>query len=253
VAQRLAQVARRAPEAIALHDVEKARAELVVKEAAVTVAEAQIALRKADLARGQALARYALLRAPWSGAVAKRHVHPGALLDAGTAVLTLVRRGPLRLAVDIPEPDVRYLRVGDAARVALDAFPGRELRGKVARRAAALDPGTHTLRVEVEIPNPDGALPPGLYARVRLRLEAPRERLVIPPEALLREGHDEFVFVVEGGRARRRRVVKGLDTGATVEIRAGVGPQDPIVVAGHAGLRDGDPVEAPRAPAGQAP
>jgi RND family efflux transporter MFP subunit len=248
VTRRLVELSRRAPDAIALHEVEKARAELDLRDAAVKVAQSAIGAREAALRRGDLMVGYLTVRAPWAGAIARRHVHPGVLLEPGQPILTLVRASPLRLAVDLPEPDVGRAPLGSPAIVELDAFPGKRFEGRIARKAASLDAATHTQRVEIELPNIDGALTPGLYARVRLREGPPIERLTLPPEALVREGDKTFVFIAKDGRAVRRAVVKGLDTGASVEIRGGLTAMEDVVVAGQAGLREGDPIGAPLGP-----
>jgi RND family efflux transporter MFP subunit len=239
--KRLTEAAQRAPD--------------LVTPQAVDTAQAKYEVAGQNLKRTQTLMDYAKLTAPFAAVVTKRWVDPGAFIPAATssssakssAVITLSDFGRVRVEVAIPQSEVPLVKAGLPAAVSVREFPGRSFDGTVTRIAYALDESTKTMGTEIEIPNPDGALRPGMYASVKLSLERRTGALLVPAEAVVTQKGTPFVFTVAGGKARKVALRTGLDDGVNVEVLNGLAPQDMVVVAGAQALRDGQacrPVEA---------
>ncbi len=233
-----------------------ARQELDDAEARHQAAQAQL-----DLARAQfdeAGARLAELRinlentalvSPVDGFIGRRYLDPGAYVTSNTAVVSVVDISLVRLVANIVERDLRAVGEGVTAHIEVDAFPDESFTGRVARVAPVLDPATRTAEIEIEIPNPDFRLKPGMYARVGLAVGSKDRALVVPREAVVVRTSARGVFVVdddgEGRNARFAALVTGLEDDRYVEVVDGVAEGDRVVTTGAAGLQHGDPVRLP--------
>lgn len=229
-ALRLAQAARRQVD-IRQRDVEQARAAVRQAEAALQLARLQL--------------QHTVVRAPLSGVVVERRADPGEYAAPGAPLLVVADTSTVWVNLAVSETQIGSVRAGQAARVTVDALPGRVFAGRVESRSPAADPRTRTFLVKVRVPNPDGALRPGMFARGRITVRSRRDAPAVPEEALRYEGPRAYVFVVESGRAFRRSVALGLSSGGWVEVR-GLEPGTRVVVSGQTLLRDGDPVTVSR-------
>jgi HlyD family secretion protein len=250
---------READLALALTNVERSRSlferQLLPKqtlddnEARYQSAQAQL-----DLARAQAVQSKARLdelkinqanttiTAPTSGFISRRLVDPGASVGQNAPVVELVDISRVRLVANVVERDLKQLQAGDSTRVQVDAYPGETFTGRIARVSPVLDPATRTAPIEVEIPNPDARLKPGMYARVGITMATNKEALVIPSDAMADLGGRRGVFQVQNGSAIFRTVQVGTEQGNLVEILGGLTEGEQIITTGARALRDGDPV-----------
>lgn len=225
----------------------------------------QAAVAQLDLARAQfqqARARLEELRitlgntrilSPVDGFVGKRNVDPGAYVSPNVPVASVVDIGIVRLVAPLVERDMRRVTTGAPAAVDVDAFPGETFTGRVARVAPVFDPATRTASMEIEVPNSDFRLKPGMYARVRLTVDQRPNALVVPRNALVDVEGKRGVFVLDGEnrRAQFRAVEVGIQDDARAEITSGLREQEKVITTGAAALRDGDPVLLPgQGPAG---
>ena len=245
------------PDVMPQQTVDEARAKFRVAEATVKVTESRInqvlsKIKQAEAAldRLRTLMAYAEIKAPFSGVVTARFVDPGALIQAATTsrdvqpIITVASMDRLRLFLDVPESEVPLVQVGDAAVVTVDALPGKKFEGKVTRFATALKPSTRTMKTEIDIPNPQRLLRPGMYARVTLLLEVRPEAISIPVEALQVEGDREFVYCVVDSIARKVEVGTGLSDGIRIEVTKGLDGSENVVVAARGSLTEGRKVNA---------
>lgn len=245
--RRLTELQVSEPGAVMAQDVDVAASEKKVAGSEVAVAQADLERAQAHLAELEALARYAEIRAPFAGVVTERRVHPGALVVAGDEgaaepMLSIARTDRLRLAVPVPESLARECRSGLELTFRLDALPGRDFRARVSRMASALDPQTRTMRAEADVENEDGALQPGMYARVDLDLGALPKATVLPAPAVRGGTGSPFVLVVEDGALKRVAVEILKDDGATMVVSSELSDDTPVVVAGAARLEEGQRV-----------
>lgn len=188
----------------------------------VTAAGARVAVAKAQLDHVKVMEGYTQVRAPFPGIVTARHVHPGHFLQPaagthGTVLFTVVRADVVRVFADIPEANADKAGVGTAAVVRVPGLSGREFSGSVTRTTGIVDPTTRTLRVEVDLPNADRALKPGLYATVRINAEA-ADAIVLPTACVLPADETHYVYAVEEGKAVKYRVQLGRTDAGTVQV-----------------------------------
>jgi len=201
-------------------------------------AESTVELRIAerDLAREQ-LSRTQLV-APFDGFVVEHLRDPGEFVAAGSPIATLMDLDTVRLEVGVPGYQSSRVAVGQRVAVAVRARPTESFTGTVRRVARATAEGDRLFEVEIEIPNPDGQLAPGMTARTRILLEVLEDAIVIPVEALVdRDGHRTAYFAWDG-RAREVDVSKYLPHDGVILLTADM-PYRELIVAGHQTLREG--------------
>jgi len=217
--------------------------EVLAATSAMASAEAHAASASAEARRLQDLVNDTRIVAPFDGVVVSRRKDRGTSVSAGDVVLEVARVDTLRIRLEVPEAEAEFVRQGTPVGVTLPTLDGRRLDATVSRFAPALDPRTRMLPVEVDLPNADGALIAGVRAEVRLKDQAREGVLVIPSEALLREGSDAVVYVAGSDVAQRRVVRPGYDNGVEVEIEEGVAEGDMVLLGGRGLLGEGVRVE----------
>jgi RND family efflux transporter MFP subunit len=245
VAERTARLAVRTARARlsgAAAALDQAKADQAVADESVGVAEARLAKARVDV-------DYSRITAPFDGVVTHRQFHPGAFIRASAdgnqpPLLTVVRTDLMRVVVRIPDRDAVLADPGDPAELTIDALDGRTFHGAIARVAESEDHQSRTMRVEIDLPNPDGVLREGMYGRAAIRLAAAERRLALPAECVLdRAGKGKgSVRLVRQGRVYRAAVKLGADDGGSVEVVSGLGPDDRVVVRSSTPLEDGMPV-----------
>ena len=213
-------------------------------------AKGKLDVARATLERTETLLSYTKIRSPLSGVVTARSVDPGAFIAAATGgsvapsagIVTVMDFRTVRIEIAVPEPEVPHVRVGLPVEVTVDELPGRTFKGRVTRFTYALDEASKTMTAEAEIPNPEDALRPGMYARARLALERRESALLVPIASVVGGKGQDFVFTVSEGRAKRIPVRVGFRDGANAEILDGLAPGRGVVLAGAVPLADGQPL-----------
>lgn len=229
----------------------QARAALEQARADVEAAASAIQVTAEEARSIEALFAYTKIEAPFDGVITRRHIDTGALTKAGASaepLFVVARSDILTVVADVPELFAAEVTPGDRVTVELQALKGKVIEGKVTRTAWALDPKTRTLRVEVDLPNPDGKLRPGLYAYATVVAEEHTDVLTVPSTAPVREKDKAICVVVVDGKAARRPVELGLSDGTRTEIVSGLEAGDTVVKANAASLVDGQPLEAVKPP-----
>lgn len=198
--------------------------------------QATLSAALANVRRLEQLQSYEKVYAPFDGVITARNVDVGALIDAGNtgqpaALFELAETDRLRIFADVPQHDAPYVAPGTHAQLSLSQFPGRKFGGTVARTSGAIDPRTRTLRVEVDMDNPDGVLLPGAFAQVSLTLAHANPGLSLPANTLLFRPQGVQVAVVDAsGVVSLRAVTLGRDFGTRVEIRDGLAGNERVVL-----------------------
>jgi RND family efflux transporter MFP subunit len=224
-----------------------AEAQLASEESAVRVAEAERRRREADAALARKKLADATLRAPIDGAVARRHVNPGEYLQGNTAVFTIVQSDPLKWSGTVAEHAALQVRPGQVVRLRADTVPGRTFEGQVTRVSPAVDVASRTALLEARVPNRDGLLKPGLFARGVIALRQDAGVAFVPETAVSYFAGITKVFVVAEGTARERTVKLGARQQGWVEVEEGVKPGETVAASGLGQLRDGVPVTVAKA------
>ncbi|APW59736.1 efflux RND transporter permease subunit [Paludisphaera borealis] len=224
----------------------EARAVLAKARSDVQTAIAHIEVARFDAERAEAMESYTKIEAPYDGVVIRRQVDTGRLTTPGATgepLFIVARSDVVTISVGVPEAEAPFVNAGDAARVHVLALDGRTFEGKVTRTAWALESSTRTLLTEIDLPNPDDALRPGLYAYATIVAEEHKNALTLPSTAIVKDGEKSFCVAVSGDRAHRKEIKVGLSDGKRTEVLSGVEDGEQIVEANAASLADGQAVE----------
>jgi RND family efflux transporter MFP subunit len=209
--------------------------------AALDLARAQLAQSAARLQELRINLSHTSVVSPVDGFVARRDLDIGAFASNNAPVASVVDISSLRLVANVVEKDLRAVTVGDRAAVSVDAFPGETFAGRIARLSPVLDPTTRTAQMEVEIPNSQFRLKPGMYARVDLTVEDKEGVLVIPKISLIdSEGQRGVYQPTNDNKARFKPVKVGIENNETAEILEGLSEGEQIVSTGAGALRRDD-------------
>jgi membrane fusion protein (multidrug efflux system) len=186
---------------------------------------------------------YTNVTAPISGVVASRSIKPGNFVQINTPIIRIVDNSRLEATLNVPERDLTTLREGLPVRMQVDALSGKRFDGVVARIAPVVDAGSGTFRVVCAFDPHDGALQPGMFARISIDYDSRAAALAIPRAALLEDEGEPAVYVVRDGKAMRTGITIGYVDGAFVEVRDGLAEGERVVTAGKVALRDGSAVQ----------
>ncbi len=228
-----------------------ARADITRARADLDEAKAQVQVADAVLSRARTWQGYTQIHAPYTGVITQRGYHNSDFIRAGTAggteapVLTVTRTDVMRIVVWVPDPDVPYTRPGQKATLRVTSMPDRTFTGTVSRTADAEDPDSRTMRTEVDLPNPDGALKEGMYGTLTIHLGRSKHGLTIPSDCLFgpEQEHKRSVYVVKDGKAQRVAVLVGQNDGIRAEALEGLSANDQVIEQHDPGLADGVPVQ----------
>jgi RND family efflux transporter MFP subunit len=231
------------------------RLNLEAREAAVAVAQANVVAQQAQLKVLNQQKDYQSVVAPFDGVVTQRNVDIGSLVQAdaasGTFLFTLMHSDVLRIQLYVPQDEAFGVTPGVDAVVRVPEIPGRDFPGTVTRIADALQPGTRTLLTEIDVPNPDRALTPGIYCTVELKIPRKTPSLMVPSDAIVFNSAGLSVAVVENGVARFHKITVARDFGTTVEVTAGVKDGDQVILNPAVNLTDGQKVHIRQGPPAQ--
>ena len=220
-------------------------AQVEAARSALAGARQQLEMSEANNSQVSALSDYTRIVAPFDGVVTWRYADTGALVQAGTStsnsapVVRLAEVDVLRLRIPVPESIAAKIRLGDPADVRVQAT-GEHFTGKVARFTDALDTSTRTMQVEIDVPNRNYHLQPGMYADVVLAAGQQANVLAVPINAIRRGRDATTVLVVDGQhRIQKREVRTGIENADNVEILAGLSEGEQVVIGNLAGYREG--------------
>jgi RND family efflux transporter MFP subunit len=256
--QRIQDVATRDKGLVPLQEIDVARskqleadAQLASANSSLKAAQQRKVEAESEYSRAEAMVQYATIRAPFAGVVIKRYANTGSMIQAGISsqtqampVVRLAQNNVLRLSLPVPVSAVPDIHEGQAVDVNVTST-GRHLQGKIARYADAVQMATRTMDTEVDVPNPDGSLVPGMYAEVHLHLADRPAALSIPLDAVDGLGTSvQQAYVVRDGIVHLATVKVGLQTPNRVEILSGLQRGENVIVGRHTGLSDGEKVDA---------
>jgi len=229
-----------------------AESQVAAAQGAYQAAQGQLTAAKAKLSHDQAFYDYSKITAQFDGVVTQRYANLGALMQAGTTstqatpLVRLSDENLYRLVIPVPESDVKYIHLGDPVEVRVPSV-GKTVQGTVKRFSIDVNGATRTMHTEVEIPNPNGQLVPGVYAEAVLTLSHNGAAIVVPLQALDHQGDQASVMVVDkGNRIEDRKVTLGIQMPDYVEIASGVSTGEQVVVSDRSGLKAGQVVKPKR-------
>jgi RND family efflux transporter MFP subunit len=232
--------------AVAKETVDQQVATLKTSQAAVAAAQANVNSNKANVERNEQLALFERVVAPFDGVVTQRNVDVGALITAGSptnnvgvaptnvtgganGLFEVAQTDTLRVFVNVPQVYTPNVKVGLKARIRARGQLEHPFDATVARTAGALDPGSRTLLTEVDVPNQNGRLFPGMFVYVDFNIAPGGTRYRVPATAVVFDAQGTRVLTVEGGKLRFRQVVLGRDFGDSIDVQAGLTGDEMVV------------------------
>ena len=219
------------------------RLTLRAQQAAEQAAKSNIAAQQAQIKVLEQDKAYQRVVAPFDGVITQRNIDNGSLVQSGsTFMFTLMHADVIRTQVFVPQDEAFGVEPGVEAVIRVPEIPGRAFPGKVTRIATALQPGSRTLLTEIDVPNPDGALQPGIYCTVELRIPRRTPSVIIPADAIIFDENGLHVAVVEDGAVHLRKISIARDFGKEVEVHDGVKPGDQVVLNPTVSLSEGSRV-----------
>lgn len=176
------------------------------------------------------------------GVVSRIILNPGATVNPSTPLMNLVDIDTVKAVAAVDEKKIRFIQMGEAARVTLEAYPGETFAARVTNISPICNPVSRTIDVELSIPNPGHRIKPGMYAEVEWT-ESQRSALVVPLTAVVDRGGQKYVFFADNGLARINPVTLGAVVGDVVEILSGLKGDERIVTTGAGQLNDKDKIK----------
>ncbi len=251
---RLAEASKQRPGLIAEQELDDARAkdqqaaaQIGVAKASLDAMQQQLGVSMATSHRFQTLTDYEQIVAPFTGVVTMRYADTGSLIQAGQdsntqtlPVVQVAQSDLLRLRMPVPESDVPYIQIGGEVQVKVSAT-GRVFTGKIIRFTRALDTNTRTMLTEADVPNPELTLNPGMYAETTIQLQQKNDTLILPTQAVVQDGDQAYVLVVNASNhVERRNVTLGIQTSNRAEIISGLQAGENVIASGQTSYQPGD-------------
>ena len=242
---RLLEVARFHPSLVAQQELDVSQDKDAAMAGTLGSARQKVQECQADLDRMHTMLDYATITAPFSGIITNRFADTGALIQAGTAsntqampLVELAEDNRLRLDFPVPESAVPKIHVGAPVVVSVDALH-ETFPEKISRYSGRVDVATRKMQAEVEVPNYDLKLTPGMYATVRLVLQQSRNALTVPLEAVALGQNPTVVVLNREHQLEKRNVTVGLQTANKIEIRSGLVDNELVLVGNRTGIQFG--------------
>jgi RND family efflux transporter MFP subunit len=205
----------------------------------VETAETALKIAEANYQAAQTHLDYAHVKAPFSGIITKRYFDQGAQVGTTNATLfDLADIEVVKVIVDILENEVPLVNIGTRAIITVDAYPDKQFEAAIARISEAVNPNTRTMPVEVDIPNKDHILKPGMFASVSLVISAKENVLTVPTQAVVRDTSGNVVYVAKNDFAVKKVITTGIEQNSRIEISSGLQDSDRVIVAGQQYIKD---------------
>lgn len=221
----------------------------VVAEQAADETHNTMLAARATLDQTLATEAYKTIPAPFDGVITSRPVDPGALIPQATTgsanvpLLTIATLSPVRIYADVPQAMAPFIHDGDAVTLTIADYPGRVFKGTVTRHPQALADATRTMLTEVDLPNRDHALLPGMYATMHIRASVPANALMVPDDALVFRDGKPYAPIVRGNQLHLVPVTLGQDDGNVVEVSGDLSQSDFVAVNVGQSAHDGEKVQ----------
>jgi RND family efflux transporter MFP subunit len=251
---RLAEASKERPGLIAEQELDDARAKDQEAAAQVGVARASFAAMQQQLGVSQSnshqyqtLTDYEQIVAPFNGVVTMRYADTGSLIQSGQtansmSVVQVSQSDLLRLRIPVPDADVPFIHEGGDVQVKVKAT-GQAFTSHIIRFARSLDPETRTMLVEVDVPNPDLTLSPGMYADTTLQLQQDNDALILPVQAVVQNGTGAYVLALDAtNHVVQRNVTLGMQTANRLQIMSGLQTGDRVIASAQTNYQPGEKV-----------
>jgi RND family efflux transporter MFP subunit len=230
---------------VSKQDADTQNANYNAQRAMVTAAQANIAAGEANVRSLQEQLGFSRVVAPFAGVILARNIDAGSLISSGSAnsvtqMFTIGQAGQVRVFTNVPQADADAMVAGQKATVFIRELPGSNYTGTVNRTSQAIDPSTRTLLVEVDLPNKDMRILPGMYANVQFSIHSAAPPVILPSNALImRSAGPQAAVVDSNNTVHMHTLVLGRDTGTAVEVVSGLQPGDVVITSAGDQVLDG--------------
>ncbi len=202
---------------------------------------------QAAVSNAEILMIKSVIKAPFDGVAGLRNFSPGDYATAGLELTNVVSLNPLKLEFSVPEKDYAAVKPGQKITFVVDAFPRQDFSGEIFAIDPRINPENRNFTVKATIPNDDSRLRPGMYARIKIETQTRKDVPMMPEEAVIPQGSDSYVFVINGTKAQRKKITLGERQAGTVEVVEGLMTGDRVITAGVMKLKDGSDVAEQKA------
>jgi membrane fusion protein (multidrug efflux system) len=213
--------------------------------------QASVEAAKANIGRLKVMQSFDKITAPFSGTITVRNFDVGALLSPGDSrpIFRLQESDKLRVFVNVPQVYATQIKINQDATLTVRNYLNRTFKGTVTRTASAVNPNTRTMPFELQFPNTDGALVPGMYGQAQLSVQSAPQALLIPVSAMLFNASGTQVAVVNNGKVHFQQVSIGRDLGTDLEVLDGLDDKSQVITNPGERLTEGSVVKVADAPA----
>lgn len=202
--------------------------------------EAAMKIAQANYLNASTKLSYAKIRAPFNGFITAKFLDRGSLVQANNSTLfTLMKMDSVKVLVNILEKDIPLISKSYKSVIKVDAYPDKEFEGKISRNSHSIDLDTRTMTYELDVPNYNNILKPGMYAAINFLIEKHNNILTVPSDAVLKDISGLYIFIVEDGKAKRVDVKTGLLQNNLIEITDGLNDSDDVITTGQEFVKDG--------------
>ena len=209
-------------------------AQKLISQADYDKARAQFGVDQARVATARTMVAKMSLRAPFTGQVGLRAVSVGDYVNVGQDLVTLVRLDPIEVDFSAPDSAIADMHNGQTINLTVDSVPGRTFTGKVLAIDPVIDASSRSVKLRAQIPNPDGLLKPGQFARLQLETGGGKVvAIMVPEQALMQDGDVRFVYTILAGKAKRVEVKTGVRVPGMVQVVSGLKAGDVVITAGQ--------------------
>ena len=247
---RLSAVNQSKPNLVAQQDLDTAQTRDNAAEATLAVAKQEVAVSKAEVSKLKKMLDYCKITAPFSGVVTRRYADEGSLVQGGVSpnatampLIRLSQNDRLRLDFPVSVSYVERIKLGDPVEIRIQSM-NKTLSGKISRFTRKVNTETRTMEAEVDVPNPDLSLTPGIYAIATLTLDRREKVLTVPAEALANHKSPTVFVLNKDGEIEERPVTLGLETADKIEIVSGLNENDLVMVGSRVLVKPGQKVQS---------
>jgi RND family efflux transporter MFP subunit len=244
---RLAAVDKARPHLVAQQEIDLAMAKDRSAEAAVEAAKQQVEVSRADVKKLRTMLNYSKITAPFDGVVTRRYADPGALVQGNSSssmpIIRLSQNEKLRLVFPVSVSYAHLIKAGQPVEIEVRSI-NKKIRGAISRFTRKIETNTRTMEVEVDVPNPELELVPGMYASAAIDLEHKEKTLVVPVEAVSRQKTTTVYVIKPNQEIEERAISLGLETPAQLEVLTGLQENDLVMVGSRALVKPGQRVLA---------
>ncbi len=204
----------------------------------ILAAKAVVAKRKAELEEIKYELDRTTITAPFSGVIISKDTEKGEWVKEGERLAEIICLEKVLIHAKVPEKDISKIKLGQVAKMSLDAYPDEIFTGSVKQIVPQADVSNRNFPIRIEVENPKHHLLSGMSVRIKIPVKKEAEVLLVPKEAVIKSAEGEYLFVVRGDTAYKVKVETGLGDSSKVAVKGALTVRDMVIVTNNESLRD---------------